>query len=153
MWGFQMTKKLRFGDVKRIKLLHHSAFRILPVKHAPGVVSDSNLFTSKRLLCLPDIWISHIYIYMLCMITFALEVCCLQVRLFGTYGGNNPNSKVHGANMNRRPHMGPMLAPWNLLSGKSCVSMTWGYGTDMCISACRQYSEYTLVKCTRKRRN
>ena len=40
--------------------------------------------------------------------------------------GTNPDSKVHGANMGPpgscRPQMGPILAPWTLLSGKCSTS-------------------------------
>ena len=50
------------------------------------------------------------------------------------YGGwfivKIPDSKVHGAHMGPpgscRPQMGPMLAPWTLLSGK------WSYMYDPC---------------------
>ena len=42
-------------------------------------------------------------------------------RPHGLVHRNLPDSKVHGANMappgSCRPHMGPMLAPWTLLSG------------------------------------
>ena len=45
----------------------------------------------------------------------------MQVQTFDT--ANNPDSKVHGANMGPpgscRPQMGPMLAPWTLLTGKT----------------------------------
>ena len=45
---------------------------------------------------------------------------------------NDPDSKIYGANMGPpgscRPQMGPMVAPWTLLSGDGCfqaASMFW----------------------------
>ena len=49
---------------------------------------------------------------------------------------NTPDSKVHGANMgplgSSRPQMGPMLAPWTLLSGtgSGCTSV-WFIGSPL----------------------
>ena len=45
----------------------------------------------------------------------------MNLLLHGDHG--NPDSKVHGAKMGPpvscRPQMGPMMAPWTLLSGNS----------------------------------
>ena len=52
--------------------------------------------------------------------------------------GVNPDSKDHGANMGPtwvcRPQMGPMLAPWTLLSGKGHVNNFQKHKDEVAIS-------------------
>ena len=49
--------------------------------------------------------------------------------MFGDWSdlAGNPDSKVHGVNMGPsgadRTQVGPMLAPWTLLSGKLCENI------------------------------
>ena len=71
---------------------------------------------------LPPAQLQHTHLsFTYCAATNLDHSSCWGWILFRLGFGDYPDSKVHGANMglhgSNRPQMGPMLAPWTLLSG------------------------------------
>ena len=95
--------------------------RHLYIETAPWWIATSLSFNHVAVGSKPTHGVLSFSSIMAVFIGYFSFICPYTSGLFPWEWSNPPDSKVHGANMRPpgscRPQMGPMLAPWTLLSG------------------------------------